>query len=156
MRTTPAVLLVLAACASGVDLSGGLQQVQLDDEFCGAAMTSCTHLGRQVVDFGAATVERHTCVEGVDGGSALFGPERGDVVAAHALSAAQLEQVKSAVAGLRVATEEITAYDGAMSQVTVTTGHVTQVMSPGAACGNSPYQRIVDGYPKLHDLVSGL
>lgn len=152
----PAVVLCLGACASGVDLSGGLVSVQLDDENCGSLYTSCAHLGRQTVDFTASTLTREACVEGVDGGSPLFGPTRGDSVSTRPLTAVELTQVRQAVEGLRVATERIEMFDGPMSSVTVVTGHLTQTMSPGAACGQSPYQRIVDGYATLERVVSGL
>ncbi len=156
MRVLPIVMLCLGACAAGVDLSGGLVRVQLEDLVCGGVATSCSHSGRQTVDFDAGTLVRDTCVEGVDGGSVVFGPFRGDSVETHALSNAELEQVRQAVSGLRVEEGTVEAWDGAMTRVTITTGHGTQVLSPGAACGPPHFQRIVDGYPKLEQIVGGL
>lgn len=146
-------LVVLGACTAAVDVSTGLQRVELRDEFCGAAQTSCSHLETQVVDFDGGLFERHTCIEGVDGGSAAWGPFRGDSVESKTLSAAQLTQVRQAVAGLQTQPATIEFLDGAMSEVVVTTGTQVLSASPGAACGPQHYERVVSGYQPLDVLL---
>jgi hypothetical protein len=146
-------LVALGACPPAVDVSAGLIRVELRDEFCGAAQTSCSHLETQAVDFDGGSFERHTCVEGVDGGSAAWGPSRGDTVESKTLSAAQLDQVRSAVAGLQTQPATIEFLDGAMSEVLITTPARVQSFSPGAACGPQHYEKVVGGFQPLDSLL---
>ena len=118
--TLLAAMCLLAACGAAT-IPTALQRVEVLDEFCGAEAGKCNHLASRIVDFDAGVLERHTCAEGVDGGSPKWGPQRGDVIDRHAVTASQLEQVRAAVARLQISSQRIEAFDGAMTSVLITT-----------------------------------
>ena len=143
-RTLLASFLFLGCGAELTDL----HRAELAEVNCGGVSTSCSHEGTRIVDFEGAFLETHTCVEGVDGGSPRWGPERGETVSTRPLTEGQLKRVRTALEGLSVTQTQIDTLDGPMSTVTLT-GKTVKTMSPGATCGPQSYLKIVSGFPAL-------
>lgn len=133
-----------------------VQQLEVEDQFCGASPTSCAHLAVSLVDFDAGVLEKHTCVEGADGGSGRWGPRRGDAVSARLLSGAQLASVRDAISRLTFDQQPLLALDGAMTTVTVRTSTSTWCATPQATCGPDPYAHVASGYEELRRAFDGL
>lgn len=130
-----------------------LATVTLSQLYCGAVSSSCGGawgFGPRVdytIDLAASTLTTKRCQQG-DGGPAQR-PET-----TRPLTATQLRALHAALAEVRVVDAEITALDGPMQALALTsTSGTTTRYSPGAACGPRNYQKVVEGFGALWKLV---
>ena len=130
----------------------GLARVAVSRFYCGAVLSSCGGgLGETIdyaVDLAAETLTTTRCTPS-DAGPA------GRPQTSRALSAEQLTQVQDALADIRIAEADLNMFDGAMQALTLTQADgTTSRYSPAAACGERRYQRVVQGFGALWNLIS--
>ena len=142
---------------------------ELASTFCGAALASCAgNAGVRIVDFAAATLETHRCVELKDDGgtesipaappgtSPLFGSQRGDAITTRTLTTPQIASLRSALGNVRFADAKLSELDGAMTVLSVDAPSGNLTLTPVARCGGPDYEQIVDGLPALQAALDAL
>lgn len=129
----------------------------LGKSYCGGVAGQCNGRVETYVSLTQRIVETHECVEG--GGSSRFGAGLGDKTTTRAFADgagdAEFVRLRTALAGLRVRSAVVEAFDGPMEvlDLEVTSGH--DILSPEAHCGPA-YKKVLAGFQGLKDAVADL